>query len=386
MRKQTTRVGFMRAISIEVVACLLVLATTAPGQTINNVNGSVADLASVTITGSALGTKSTPAPLLFSEFNEGIAETAVDSLVNIHGWQSWGAGDDDPARYSDDSLRDGAGMNCRFIYPDRISGTSLSDDMVREGLDINASDRVYMSMYIWSDFDGCQTFSHDPASPQQWKSFRLSRGDNGYPALVSLWHGSGVVPPGTWKVYSYTGNGAEDQAALVPSTAPADTGVWHQVEMEVRVNSSPGTRDGTIKAWFNGNLVVNETNWLWIDTGDNPADVWNSLMIGQYIQVPPRRYTVRYDDVYVDKSWARVILGDSSTFANCDVRELQIPTNWSANSVTVTVNAGSFQPGDTAYLYVVTSAGLVSNALGVEVGGDVVDPGPPGPPSAVEFQ
>ncbi len=376
----------MRTVSLTITALVLLMAPLALGQTINGVNGSIEDHGLITINGVSLGTKTIPAPLVFAQFNEGVAETAIDSLENIHGWRSWGAGDDDPARYSDDLLRDGEGMNCRFIYPDRISGTSLSDDMVKDGLDINAGDRVYVSMFVCSDFDGCQTYSHDPASPQQWKTFRLSRGDNGYPACVSLWHGSGVVPPGTWKLYSYNGNGAEDQAALVPSTAMADTGVWHQVELQLRVNTVPGTRDGIARAWFNGVEMFNETDWLWADSIDDGADVWNWLMIGQYIQTPPRRYTVRYDDVYVDKSWARVVLGNAPSYASCTVREPQVPTSWSANAITVNVNTGSFHPGDTAFLYVVTSTGATSNGYEVEIGGDVVDPGPPGPPTDVVFQ
>jgi hypothetical protein len=60
------------------------------------------------------------------------------------------------------------------------------------------------------------------------------------------------------------------------------------------------------------------------------------------------------DDVYIDTTLARVVLGDSDTYNNCTMIEPQPPTWWSTSSISVTVNLGSL--GDTQggllYLYV----------------------------------
>ena len=68
-----------------------------------------------------------------------------------------------------------------------------------------------------------------------------------------------------------------------------------------------------------------------------------------------------WDDVYVDNSWARVEVGDSSTYANCTHREMQIPSSWSNSSVTVTVNQGSLSSLSGKYLFVVDENGDVSS-------------------------
>ncbi|MCD6288604.1 MAG: hypothetical protein J7M12_05765, partial [Candidatus Hydrogenedentes bacterium] len=48
--------------------------------------------------------------------------------------------------------------------------------------------------------------------------------------------------------------------------------------------------------------------------------------------------------------------GNASTWSACTHREIQIPTAWSNDTITFTVNQGSF-PYGTAYLYVVDSTG-----------------------------
>ena len=364
---------------------LLLLAPVAFAQSITGVTGSVVDGEQITILGGPFGTKGNAAPVIFTDFNEGIAETAVDSLESVHGWRSWGAGDDDPARYSNEALRDSEGMNCRFIYPDRISGSGLSDDMVQDGLDIDAGDRVYLSMYIWSTYTGCQVEGVDP---QQWKIFRFSHGNNGYPALVFLWHGAGLTPPGTSKVFSYqgSGGGGEDEARYLPGETPAPIETWWHFEIEAQVSSGPGQSDGVSRAWYNGELRVDESDWTYLHPDDDPNDVWNWIMIGQYIQRPPWEYVVRYDDVYIDKSWARVVLADSPNWNNSTHRELQIPTSWNSNAISVTVNSGTFQPGQTAYLFVVDPDGQRIGGEEVVIGGEIQDDGVPGQPSTVLFQ
>jgi hypothetical protein len=67
-----------------------------------------------------------------------------------------------------------------------------------------------------------------------------------------------------------------------------------------------------------------------------------------------------FDDLYVDNTWAHVIVGNASTLAASTVREVQIPSAWSDTSITVTVNRGGFGESGTAYLYVVDSNNVVS--------------------------
>ncbi len=58
-----------------------------------------------------------------------------------------------------------------------------------------------------------------------------------------------------------------------------------------------------------------------------------------------------FDDIYIDNTWSRVILANNSNYENATITEPQIPTAWSTNSITITVNLGKLT-GNSAYLFV----------------------------------
>jgi hypothetical protein len=72
------------------------------------------------------------------------------------------------------------------------------------------------------------------------------------------------------------------------------------------------------------------------------------------------------------------MIGNARTFNGCTIREIQIPTAWSDNSITVTVNQGVFGSGMTVYLYVVDQNGAVnSTGYPITVGSGISAPSPP---------
>jgi hypothetical protein len=79
------------------------------------------------------------------------------------------------------------------------------------------------------------------------------------------------------------------------------------------------------------------------------------------------RLTFWMDDIYVDSSFARVMLGNASTYSACTSLELQPPTAWSSSAITVTANRGAFAATSTRYLYVINSAGTVVNPTGTGI-------------------
>lgn len=74
-----------------------------------------------------------------------------------------------------------------------------------------------------------------------------------------------------------------------------------------------------------------------------------------------------FDDVYVDTTLSRVIIGNASTYSACTVLEPQPPTAWDSGggSITVTVNQGALTAG-TVYVYVWDSSNNY-NTNGYEV-------------------
>lgn len=77
-------------------------------------------------------------------------------------------------------------------------------------------------------------------------------------------------------------------------------------------------------------------------------------------------FEVYLDDIYIDNTRARVEIGDNSVWADCQHREIQIPSAWSTTEITTTLNKGTF-PDGIAYLYVVDSDGDVSDSFEITI-------------------
>ena len=136
-------------------------------------------------------------------------------------------------------------------------------------------------------------------------------------------------------------------------------GQWSKIEMELKYTNQ---NDGYIKLWENGVLRADYRGRT-----DGLAGSTRTEGIGGYAVNYPYASNWRYfADVYLDSSRARVILGDAPTLDASTIREVQIPTQWSDSSIDVTVNLGRFGDRQTAYLYVVTQDGAV-NAAGVPI-------------------
>jgi hypothetical protein len=58
-----------------------------------------------------------------------------------------------------------------------------------------------------------------------------------------------------------------------------------------------------------------------------------------------------FDDMYVDTTFSRVMLGNRDSYSAWTILEPQIPSAWSDSSITVTVNQGALPSGEKAYLY-----------------------------------
>lgn len=137
------------------------------------------------------------------------------------------------------------------------------------------------------------------------------------------------------------------------------SGVWKKIEMELKYTTAS---DGYIKLWENGTQKIDYRGRT-----DNLAGTTRTEGIGGYARNYGTAGNWRYfADVYLDYSRARVILGNAPTLAASTRREVQIPTSWSALSITLSANLGAFSDGQTAYVYVFDANG-VSNTSGIPI-------------------
>ncbi len=84
----------------------------------------------------------------------------------------------------------------------------------------------------------------------------------------------------------------------------------------------------------------------------------------------PPSITWWMDDIYVDNSFSRVMLGNAPTYDSSTHFEMQPLSSWSEGSITAKFNQGSFANGATAYIYIIDASGAVnSNGYPITIGG-----------------
>jgi len=91
------------------------------------------------------------------------------------------------------------------------------------------------------------------------------------------------------------------------------------------------------------------------------------------------------DDMYVDRTLARVELSETNVWNATEVRhkELQIPLSWTDNEIKFIFNQGSFQNGETVYLFVIDENGSASEPYPITINNDST---PPAPPQSLLFE
>lgn len=327
------------------------LALSAPA--VSGVSGTLTSGQTVTVSGSGFGTKPQAAPLVWDDFEAGVAGRLVaGSSANVGVWDTGGG--TESVTYT--ASRAYAGS--KSAYHDFISNYNAS--LAKNG---NYS-RLYLDFWILTDYVDQKT--------RNWKPWRLY-GNNDQLQLDYVWlcngqlmnrvDGSAGWSIGDWSGDDYTKN------------------TWMHVQL-VYAASTPNVADGTIRHFIDSQVH-----------GQNSSSVMTRKSSAQFDQIRIGHYWARdaidgcssnggarvyVDNVYVDTSWARVELGNASTYAASSKREIQVPTQWSDGSVSVKLNTGTFASGSTVYMYVTDASNNTSAGIPVKLGGTAVTPNPPG--------
>jgi len=263
----------------------------------------------------------------------------------------------------------------------------------------DAIDRVYISFWV-------HTHSIITETPGQWKIWRLNVGvdagtaTNFYPNVWSV-NGSREAQLFTLQSDStWFCDGCEYEASasiyLSATETPGPEAVedrWTRMEYWIDVGTED-VNDGTFvykfhdpfnptpiikdipKITFEGNLLIKKTGRV----GD-----WDSFIMGR-LGSDGLDIVTYWDDVFIQVgSWARVEVGNASTWAACTQRQTAIPSVWNANGQAITIapiDDSGFDSEDTLYLFVVNDAGEASagyliseESTGVKVSGGRVSGG-----------
>lgn len=308
---------------------------------ITSTSGTLANNQSITISGSQFGTKSPAAPLIWDSFENGTVGNAIQNTSATVG--TWGTGSGSTNVFYTNTLGyGGSGKSARHPFTSSYN-SSLSKNT------------TFSTIYM--DFK--RYYPSANGLPSNYKPYRFY-GDSD---TMELYPGNGCG----YAVNSmiHTGTTSSTDWSVAGLSGKMDG--WQHYQLIFK-ESSANTANGTIISLLNGtrdgyNLSGNAI------TRNNSTGHLDQARIGHYFDTgardgcdPSNNSEIYTDNVYLDTTWARVELGNESTYATSKHREIQIPSAWSSsgNSITVSVNTGTFQPGQTAYLYVFDSTGNVN--------------------------
>lgn len=136
--------------------------------------------------------------------------------------------------------------------------------------------------------------------------------------------------------------------------APVKPDQWHLMEFMLDTNTKQLT-------------VYTDRQWVAsVDASDeNPVQgKWSPTiaLLGFNGKIQEFQET-QIDDIYMDKSFSRVVIASEPNFSKLDGYELQYPVEWSGQEIKVKLNFGKIDPKTKTYLYVINENGDV-NELG----------------------
>ena len=348
-----------QAVVAGTILSAVIAASAQAAPAVSGVSGTLSSGQTVTIAGSGFGTKSTVAPVLWDDFEKGNNGSLIqNNNAQIGKWDS-GAGSE-VVTYSTTKSRTGT----KSSYHDFINNynASLAKNM--------AFSRLYMDFWVAVDY------VDRPA--RNFKPWRLYGADDSL-QLSYVWLCDSQLIQRDSAGWSQADWGGPTYSK----------GKWMHMQL-VYQESSPNGSDGTIRHAVDS--VTAGLNSGSILTRKQNAS-FGQIRIGHYWSreavdacASNGGARVYVDDVYIDTSWARVELGNASTYSASTHREIQVPTAWSNGSVAVKFNPGTFTAGSTAYLYVTDSNNNTSPGIAVKIGGSAASAVTPNPPGSVSTQ
>ena len=367
---------------------LFLAGKTLAAPSISNVSGTIGDGQSVSIGGSGFGTKSQAAPFRSSYDNPNSVMNFQESGIFGGGW---GVSGPSVIKLQNDFKRLTNRYYVRMEYSANGNwGTEGYGAGVQTNLPMTKVDYWAWWDYLEPDFDA----SHMLTGSANFKYIYAAPGRSFHDALQVS--GGGTEIDGSGNILGDTT--AEQKAYLdCPHFScyfysilmwrarySLPKGEWYFVEVMYKLNSQYGVYDGWIELKVNNQRIYRADKVDFYDSElENGLDFEYLRLGGNYGFDSSGEVMYRYyGDIYIDGTLARIYIGDSQDYSACKHLELQVPKTWTNNSISFTFNQGSFNSGDTAYLFVVDKDGNASGGKQITIGGgssggDIIAPSVP---------
>lgn len=296
----------------------------------------------VTIIGSGFGVKSPAAPIIWANFNNGsVSPSSLGQRI------SWDASDF--TNVNTTNLLPNSTGNVVGVWNSNIGAKSFSFR-----IDKTYWSTVYHFQKRYFDFDAT-------GNQKYWRLWPVSGSND----MLALWHGATAGGGLCYNEYEAS-TGISGNVNGYQGSFPGKN-QWIQEEFTWKFAggnglNKVGTPDptGCTGYWdYRVNGVANQHRENVCNSTNNQVQLrTDNFTDSAYL--PPDGSKVYMDDIYIDDTLARVMIGNNSTLATSTHIEPQIPSAWSDTSITVTVNMGSFQTGESVYLFVVDASGTAS--------------------------
>jgi hypothetical protein len=322
---------------------------------ISSVSGNAVHGQSLTIFGSDFGTKSPATPHWWDDFEGHTLSANVNGLTPVNGPTNWsagsiGAGPNHAPTIANSNLRHARATKCALLDNDPTEG-NWSIAVSASITPLGSGSKLYIFFRNRMSKNGSYSDNYKP-----YEYFgEVGVGFSGF--------GDPVADPNirTDNTYTDAGGGSNLNYGGIDQTDILDT--WVGYEEEIGLQSSGGSR----RLWVH--IGTSDIHAAWNDqsmtkTIDGGEHV-DFIVMGNYHR-DSYNYIFRIADTYIDNTFARVMIGDASTWTACNAKEIFIPTAWSDTQITATVRLGVMPDGVTRWLYAVKSDGSV-NATGFAV-------------------
>ena len=334
--------------------------------TITSTTGTIVGGESVNFNGEGFGAKAIASPLKFDTFESGsVGDELADWVLYSNIYSSI-------PRYSTVAKNGSHSAVCDF-ETETNGAAAYNSSFQLTGLDY---DKIFLSFYYRPVYVNDTCYDNQPN--RNFKVLRVE-GNNG--------NMSGDQHEGVplFALEHRAPSGGETEVAVRAQYEPSlisdtfyegelgwENQRWNKVEIYANVVDG----EKIFRMWENGvekSPSLSILNDVWIPSMGEYNSSFNEVKFGFYYDTSSQygncRAKVYFDDVYIDNSISHVEICEGISWGNKHHCEIQIPTSWSNDAVTIKFNQGSFQAGDQAYLYVVDENGEVNeNGYPITIG------------------
>lgn len=298
---------------------------------VSGLSGRLTNGQQLQVVGSNFGEKSPAAPLIYADFENGLEPS---SLGQIRNWSN--VENMERTNEGFDGSKGAKASDGNGVWTLRVD----RDDWTKDGQRLYVHRRSRLNFVVTSE-------------SQNWKSWRMWGESFGYPNIYAAPNNGRVFVENTGTESGFWGSFRQN------------TTNWSTEEILMQASSAIDLKDGLLALRYDG--VEKARGSILTKSSVAPATMeWNYVVHGVVANRPSwspdwsTNNRMWVDDVYVDNTWARVMLGDAPTYASSRKFDIQIPTGWSNGSVTFVARTNSFAKNDRAYLYVFDKDGRVN--------------------------